>query len=122
MFVRESVMVGGQPLTMETGRLAKQANGSVLVTYGESVVLVAAAFWIFQFAFAATAATFPDAGQAEPASAKRCTDRVSPQVAAPTGLVRAQGVVTAPGCHWSFRITGHTRVEQPHQAERTCLS
>ena len=41
-FVRESVMVGGRPLTFETGRLAKQAHGSVLVTYGESVVLVTA--------------------------------------------------------------------------------
>ncbi len=42
MFVRESVMVGGKPLTMETGRLAKQADGAVLITYGESVVLVTA--------------------------------------------------------------------------------
>jgi polyribonucleotide nucleotidyltransferase len=41
-FVRESVMVGGQPLTFETGRLAKQAHGSVLITFGESVVLVTA--------------------------------------------------------------------------------
>src|SRR5690349_8369521 len=41
-FVRESVMVGGRPLTMETGRLAKQAHGSVLITFGESVVLVTA--------------------------------------------------------------------------------
>ena len=41
-FVRESVMVGGRPLTFETGRLAKQAHGSILVTYGESVVLVTA--------------------------------------------------------------------------------
>ena len=41
-FVRESVMVGGRPLTIETGRLAKQAHGSVLITYGESVVLVTA--------------------------------------------------------------------------------
>jgi polyribonucleotide nucleotidyltransferase len=41
-FVRESVMVNGKPLTFETGRLAKQAHGSVLVTYGESVVLVTA--------------------------------------------------------------------------------
>ena len=38
-FVRESVMINGRPLTLETGRLAKQAHGSVLVTYGESVVL-----------------------------------------------------------------------------------
>jgi polyribonucleotide nucleotidyltransferase len=42
MFVREFVMVRGRPLTLETGRLAKQADGAVLVTYGESVVLVTA--------------------------------------------------------------------------------
>jgi len=42
MFVRESVMVGGRPLTFETGRLAKLAHGAVLATYGESVVLVTA--------------------------------------------------------------------------------
>jgi polyribonucleotide nucleotidyltransferase len=40
MYVRESVMLGGQKLTFETGRLAKQAHGSILVTYGETVVLV----------------------------------------------------------------------------------
>ena len=34
--------IGSQTLTIETGRLAKLANGSVLVTYGESVVLVTA--------------------------------------------------------------------------------
>ncbi|HEX2879576.1 MAG TPA: polyribonucleotide nucleotidyltransferase [Polyangiaceae bacterium] len=42
MFVRESVTINGQPLTIETGRLAKQAHGAVLVTYGGSVVLVTA--------------------------------------------------------------------------------
>jgi polyribonucleotide nucleotidyltransferase len=42
MFVRESVTVGGRELTLETGRLAKQAHGSVLVTYGETMVLVTA--------------------------------------------------------------------------------
>ena len=42
MFVRESVVVGGKPLTFETGRLAKLAHGSILVSYGESVVLVTA--------------------------------------------------------------------------------
>jgi polyribonucleotide nucleotidyltransferase len=41
-FVRESVLVNGKPLVMETGRLAKQAHGAVLVSYGESVVLVTA--------------------------------------------------------------------------------
>jgi len=42
MFVRESVIVRGKPLSIETGRLAKQADGAVLVTYGDSVVLVTA--------------------------------------------------------------------------------
>ncbi len=41
-FVRESVVINGKPLVLETGRLAKQAHGSVLVTYGDSVVLVTA--------------------------------------------------------------------------------
>jgi polyribonucleotide nucleotidyltransferase len=41
-FVRESVTVNGKPLVLETGRLAKQAHGAVLVSYGESVVLVTA--------------------------------------------------------------------------------
>ena len=40
MFVRESVNIGGRPLTFETGRLAKLADGAILATYGESVVLV----------------------------------------------------------------------------------
>ncbi len=42
MFVRESVVVGGRPLTFETGRLAKLAHGAMFVTYGESAVLVTA--------------------------------------------------------------------------------
>jgi polyribonucleotide nucleotidyltransferase len=41
-FVRESVNVNGKSLVFETGRLAKQAHGAVLVSYGESVVLVTA--------------------------------------------------------------------------------
>ncbi len=32
--------VGGRPMTLETGRMAKQASGAVVVTYGETVVLV----------------------------------------------------------------------------------
>jgi polyribonucleotide nucleotidyltransferase len=37
-----SVDIGGRPLTIETGRLAKQANGSAYVRYGDTVVMVAA--------------------------------------------------------------------------------
>ncbi len=37
-----SIDVGGRALTLETGRMAKQANGSVLATYGGSSVLVTA--------------------------------------------------------------------------------
>jgi polyribonucleotide nucleotidyltransferase len=35
--------VGGRPMTLETGRLAKQAAGAAVVTYGDTVVLVTAA-------------------------------------------------------------------------------
>lgn len=37
-----TIDVGGRPLTIETGTLAKQAGGAVVVTYGETVVLVTA--------------------------------------------------------------------------------
>lgn len=36
------VDLGGRPFSVETGRVARQANGSVLVQYGETVVLVTA--------------------------------------------------------------------------------
>ncbi len=42
MYKKVTTELGGRPLTVETGRLAKQANGAVLVTYGETVVLVTA--------------------------------------------------------------------------------
>ena len=35
-------VIGSRTLTLETGKLAQQANGSVLVTYGDSVLLVTA--------------------------------------------------------------------------------
>src|ERR1700676_1890551 len=41
MHTRE-VIVGDRPLRFETGKLAKQAGGSVMVRYGDSVVLVTA--------------------------------------------------------------------------------
>jgi polyribonucleotide nucleotidyltransferase len=37
-----SFEIGGREMTIETGRLAKQAAGAALVTYGETIVLVAA--------------------------------------------------------------------------------
>lgn len=37
-----STTLGGRPLSVEVGQLAKQANGSVLVRYGDTVVLSAA--------------------------------------------------------------------------------
>jgi polyribonucleotide nucleotidyltransferase len=39
---RYTMELGGRTLTLETGQLAKQANGSVLVRYGDTVVLCAA--------------------------------------------------------------------------------
>ena len=36
-----SMEFAGRPLTMETGKLAELCNASILVRYGETVVLVA---------------------------------------------------------------------------------
>src|SRR5258708_9457934 len=36
---RKEIMWGGRKLTLETGRIARQADGAVLATYGETVVL-----------------------------------------------------------------------------------
>ena len=37
-----SIEVGGRPLTLEMGKIAKQANGAVTARYGDTVVLVTA--------------------------------------------------------------------------------
>ncbi|MBI4465772.1 MAG: polyribonucleotide nucleotidyltransferase, partial [Acidobacteria bacterium] len=42
MVYQESIELGKHQLILETGRLAKQANGSVYVRYGDTVVLVTA--------------------------------------------------------------------------------
>src|SRR6185436_3465490 len=42
MIQRVSCDMGGKTLTIETGKLAKQADGSVLVSYGDTRVLVTA--------------------------------------------------------------------------------
>ena len=39
MLVTKETVVAGRPLILETGRLAKQANGAVLVRYGDTAVL-----------------------------------------------------------------------------------
>lgn len=39
---KKELMWGGRPLTIETGHVARQADGAVMVTYGETTVLVAA--------------------------------------------------------------------------------
>jgi len=40
--LRREIIVGGRPMVLETGRLARQAGGSVFVRYGDTVVLVTA--------------------------------------------------------------------------------
>jgi polyribonucleotide nucleotidyltransferase len=35
----EEIDWGGRPSTLETGKIARQADGAVLATYGETVVL-----------------------------------------------------------------------------------
>ena len=39
--IEVSVDYGGRTLTLQTGKLAKQADASILATYGETMVLVA---------------------------------------------------------------------------------
>lgn len=39
MYKKQSIEIGGRTLTLETGRLAKQANGAVLATYGHNFIL-----------------------------------------------------------------------------------
>ena len=40
--LRKSLEIGGRTLTLETGRMAKQASGAVFVTYGDTAVLATA--------------------------------------------------------------------------------
>ena len=42
MSERVTALVGGNQITIETGKLAKQADGAVTVQLGETIVLVAA--------------------------------------------------------------------------------
>ncbi len=42
MMITKEVEIGGKKLSIETGRYAKQANGAVMVRYGDTVVLVTA--------------------------------------------------------------------------------
>jgi len=41
-YLKESIKVGEKELTVETGRVAKQADGSVIIRYGDTMLLVAA--------------------------------------------------------------------------------
>ena len=42
MYIKESIEIGGKTLSIETGKMAKQADGAVVVRYGDSMVLVTA--------------------------------------------------------------------------------
>jgi len=42
MFLKQAINLGGREFTLETGRIAKQADGAVLVRQGETIVLVTA--------------------------------------------------------------------------------
>jgi len=41
-YLKESIKVGERELTIETGKVAKQADGSVIIRYGDTMLLVAA--------------------------------------------------------------------------------
>ena len=40
---KKEIVISGKKLIIETGQMAKQANGSVVVRYGDTVLLVTAA-------------------------------------------------------------------------------
>ena len=42
MFLKKAISFGGRELSIETGKVAKQADGAVIVRYGDTVVLVTA--------------------------------------------------------------------------------
>ncbi len=42
LVLKREILIGGRPMILETGRLAKQAGGAVLVRYGDTTVLVTA--------------------------------------------------------------------------------
>ena len=41
-YLKESIKLGDKELTVETGKIAKQADGAVVISYGETIVLVTA--------------------------------------------------------------------------------
>src|SRR5262245_58581670 len=41
-YLKESIKVGDKELSVETGKVAKQADGSVVIQYGETMLLVTA--------------------------------------------------------------------------------
>src|SRR5687767_9734488 len=41
-YLKESIKLGERELTVETGRVAKQADGSIVIRYGDTMLLVAA--------------------------------------------------------------------------------
>ena len=41
-YLKESIKLGDKELTVETGKVAKQADGSVVISYGDTMLLVTA--------------------------------------------------------------------------------
>ena len=39
--INKSIEIGGRQLTIESGKIAKQAGGSCIIRYGETVIFVA---------------------------------------------------------------------------------
>ena len=42
MIHRQEAVIGGRVMSIETGRVAEQANGAVLLRYGDTVILATA--------------------------------------------------------------------------------
>jgi len=79
------IELGGRKLTIEQGKMAKQANGAVLVRYGDTVVLVTAT------ASSATVATVParrmPSSNSDPATGTASTTNAAPDAPPATSSV-----------------------------------
>ncbi|MEG1500871.1 MAG: hypothetical protein RR396_02850, partial [Clostridiales bacterium] len=40
--LKKSISIGGRDLTLETGRMAKQAGGAIFACYGDTMILATA--------------------------------------------------------------------------------
>ena len=81
-----SLEIGGRTLTIETGRMAKQAAGAAVVTYGETVVLVTASSGPAREGIDVAEALVRGGREGEARDVTVCTDAAVPAILAEGGV------------------------------------